>query len=272
MKNNKWYEDNKDKILKLYYDGKTIKYICDTLSCSKSLIYKKFNEWGIKRRKRIKPQERYNAIYNVDYEYFDNIDCEHKAYWLGMILADGFVNKKEISLCLQLSDIKTIEDFRNDLSAEHPIKYNKDENPFLTICCTHMTNTLINYGFHNRKSWSVDLEKILKNIPKEYEHHFIRGMFDGDGCIKHYEYSYLKKPQFHFGYTGLENVCEYISSKLDINRKLIHESGLTYTTVTRDPKLIVNIFNYMYKDATIYMDRKYNVFQEIKTMTAEVCA
>lgn len=271
MKNNKWYDDNKDKILKLYYDGKTIEYICDELSCGRSLIYKKLNEWGVKRRNKIKTQERHNAKYDIDYKYFDDIDCEHKAYWLGMILADGFVNEKEVSLCLQLSDIKVIEEFRSDLKAEHPIKYNKDGNPFITICCVHMSNTLINYGFHNRKSWSINLNKILENIPSKYENHFLRGMFDGDGCIKYYKYDYLKKPQFHFGYTGLKNVCEYVGIKLGINRKLVCEGNLTYTIITRDPKLIINIFNYLYKNATIYMDRKYNTFQEIKKMIAGVC-
>lgn len=250
-----------------YYSGIRIEDLCVDLKCNKSMIYRKFKEWNIERRERKKSEERCNSIYKIDYNYFDNIDCEHKAYWLGLLLADGFVNNKIIGLCLNKKDIKLIESFKNDLNSEHQIKTNKDGNKYITIPCKHMCDTLISYGFHNRKSWEFDMNKILKIIPSKYEHHFIRGMFDGDGSIKYYKYDYIKKPQFHFGYTGLENVCLYVKNKLNLKRKLIHESNLTYTLVSRNIEDINKIYDYLYKDATIYLDRKYNTFKEIQTMT-----
>ena len=53
MKTNKWYDENKDIILKLYYSGKRVSDICNELECNKSMIYRKFNEWEIKRRENI---------------------------------------------------------------------------------------------------------------------------------------------------------------------------------------------------------------------------
>lgn len=267
MKTNKWYEDNKDKILSMYYSSKSVPDICNELKCNESMVYKKFNEWQIERRKRIKSKERCNALYYVDSHYFDVIDCEHKAYWLGIIVSDGFVNNKEISLCLKKDDIELIKEFKNDLNSEHPIKTNKDGNPFITIVCKQLCDSLRSYGLHNRKSWSLDIDKIISNVPHEYEHHFIRGLFDGDGSIRYYKYPYMNKPQFHFGFTGLENVCSYVKDKLGINRKLVHEGNVTYTLVTRDKNKIIDIFNYLYKDATIYLSRKHKVFQEIQMMT-----
>lgn len=267
MRTNKWYDDNKEIILNLYYSGCKINDICNKLECNKSMIYRKLNEWDIKRRNRIKNKERYNAIYNVDAHYFDNIDCEHKAYWLGFMVSDGFVNKKEISFCLKKDDIEVIESFRNDLKSNHPIKFNKDGNPFITIVCKSLCDSLYSYGLHNRKSWNFDIDNIVSKIPEEYEHHFIRGLFDGDGSIKYYNYPYLNKPQYHFGYTGLENVCLYIKNKLNIKRELIHERNTTYTIVSRNPDNINDIYNYLYKDATIYLSRKYNTFTKIQMMT-----
>lgn len=251
----------------MYYSGENIVDICDNLKCNKSMIYRKFNEWNINRRKRIKTKERCNAIYSVDYTYFDKIDCEHKAYWLGMMVSDGFVNEKEISLCLKKDDVELIETFKSDLKSNHPIKINKDGNPVLTIVCKHICDTLKSYGFHNRKSWDLNIDNILKNISPEYESHFIRGLFDGDGSIKYYKYTYINNIQFHFGYTGLKNVCEYIKNKLMIDRKLVYEGNVTYTLVTRDISKIIDISNYLYKDATIYLNRKYNTFKEIQMMT-----
>lgn len=267
MKTNKWYDDNKEIILSLYYSGKKVTDICNELECNKSMIYRKFNEWDIQRRDRIKPIERHNALYHVDAHYFDSIDCEHKAYWLGFMISDGFVNKKEISFCLKKDDIKAIEKFRDDLKSNHPIKFNKDGNPFITIVCKGLCDSLYSYGLHNRKSWDFDINNVVNRIPKEYEHHFIRGLFDGDGSIRYYDYSYLKNTQFHFGYTGLKNVCEYIKDKLNIQRELIHEGNITYTVVSRNHKNINDIYKYLYKDATIYLNRKHETFLKIQMMT-----
>ena len=267
MRSNDWYDLNKGQILSLYYSGERIDEICNKMQCNKSMIYRKFNEWNIERRQRRNYPERYNAVYNIDQHYFDAIDCEHKAYWLGVLTSDGFVNDKEISLCLKIDDIELIEKFKYDLQSEHPIKTNKDGNPTLTICCRSLCNALKSYGLHNRKSWNLDINNVIKHIPFEYEHHFLRGLFDGDGSIRYYNYQYLSKPQYHFGYTGLQNVCEYVQNKLGITRKLVHEGNVTYTLVTRDSNKIMDIFNYLYKDATIYLSRKYETFKEIQVMT-----
>lgn len=267
MRNNSWYETNKNTILQLYYDDMSIQDICKNLLCNKPVLYKKFNEWKIKRRNKIKLKERCNAKYYIDAEYFDTIDNEHKAYWLGFILADGFVNEKEISFCLQKRDENMIRKFVQDLKSTHKIKYNKDDNPYVCIVCKHICDSLLNKGFHNRKSWSIDFEKIISFVPKELQNHFIRGMFDGDGCIKYYKYDYRKLPQFHFGYTGVKNTCEYLQSLFDIKRKMVFDGNKTYTLVTRDKNKILEIYDYLYKDATIYMDRKFETFNTIKMMT-----
>lgn len=266
-KNRQWYEDNKDLILDMYYSGKRVIEISEELKCNYSTLYIRFNEWNIQRREKIERSKRYNAIYNIDIHYFDNIDCEHKAYWLGFMISDGFVNDKEISFCLKKDDIKMIEQFKSDLNSSHPIAFNKDGNPHLTICSTDLCKSLQKYGLHNRKSWYFDISIALKQIPSIYENHFIRGLFDGDGSIRYYHYDYLNKPQFHFGYTGVKNVCEYLKGKFDIQRKLVYEGNTTYTLVSRDLNKINEIYKYLYKDATIYLDRKYKTFNEIQMMT-----
>lgn len=267
MRTNQWYEDNKDLILELYYSPMKVEDICLKLGCGKCAIYKKFNEWGIKRREPIKKRERYNAIYNVDTGYFSEINTEHKAYWLGFIVADGHVNNKGFSIALKKSDEYMLEMLKKDLKSEHPIHYNKDNNPTLTITSKALADSLIRIGLHNRKSWELDFDKVVRNVPYELEHHFIRGIFDGDGCIAHYKYPYLKKEQIHFGITGVENTCNYIRNKFNIKAKLYFEGNKTFTVRTRNPKTIIDIFNYLYKDATIYLDRKYQKFKEIQMMT-----
>lgn len=262
------YEKNKEKIINEYEKGYlTIKEIAEKFKCNYAMIFKKFNEWNVPKRERLPRKKRYNAIYNVDYTYFDKIDTEHKAYWFGFFLADGYVNSKEISFCLQEKDKYIITQFLEDLKSNHPIKYNKDKNPYVTIICKPICDSLISKGFNNRKSWGIDFKKVISNVPENLENHFLRGMFDGDGCIKIYKYDYLNKAQIHFGYTGLKEVCEYVGDRLNLKRKLIFEGNCTYTVVTRNSDIINDINNYLYKDATIYISRKYDTFNKIKMMT-----
>lgn len=257
-----WYEDNKEEILQRFYNNESIEKIYKNMECGRSSLINKLHEWGAERP-RIKRQTRHNALYDIDYEYFDNIDCEHKAYWVGMLLADGFVNDKQVSLTLKQSDKELIEQFKTDLKAEHPIRTNHYGYPTFGFVCKRICDTLTSYGFHNHKSYSFDLDKLLAVIPEEYEHHFIRGMFDGDGSVRYYKYDYQKIPFFHLGYTGLKNICDYVSLKLDIDTIIDEGNNLTYTVRTHNPKKIIDVYNYLYKDATIYLERKYNTFQEI---------
>lgn len=263
VRTNEWYEDNKDTILKLYNDGYSYEKICEIISCGRSKLINKLKEWNVPKRTRPKTSIRHNAIHNVDYEYFDNIDDEHKAYWLGFLLADGHINDRAIMLGLQIKDLKSIEDFKNDLKSEHPIRLNKDGNPIISITCKHMCDTLAKYGFHHHKSQSFDIDKVISVVTKEYEHHFLRGMFDGDGSIKYYKYEYQKVPFYHFGYTGLKNVCDYVGSVLGVDTIIRERDTNIFTVKTKNPHKIIEIYDYLYKDATIYMQRKYDTFQEI---------
>ena len=76
-------------------------------------------------------------------------------------------------------------------------------------------------------------------------------------------YSYLKNPQYHFGYTGLKNVADYVKNYLDIHTKTVKESDITYTCVSSYKDTIKHIYQVLYNNATIYMDRKYETFIKI---------
>lgn len=252
-----FWEKEKDNIIRLYIkDNICIKQIASIYNCNYSTILNYLRKWSV-----FIYNDRSNAKYKVDLNYFSNINNQEKAYWVGLLLADGHLSKQG-KLMLTMKDLDIIEKFKKSLSSEHPIRYDSHNNPGITISCKNINNDLLRLGFNNRKSYNVDFIKILSNIPDELMHHFVRGLFDGDGCFKVYRYDYLDKPQYHFGFTGLKEVCEFVKDFLKIDRKLVKESDLTYTCVSRNPDKIREIYNILYKDANIYLDRKYDLFQE----------
>ena len=57
--------------------------------------------------------------------HFENIDTEEKAYWLGFLYADGYVNANEdkIELCLAEKDFHHLEKFKNFIGLPNKICY-----------------------------------------------------------------------------------------------------------------------------------------------------
>ena len=123
---------------------------------------------------------------------FDVIDTEEKAYWLGFIFADGYISSRDNSFELSLkgSDIEHLHKFNKFM------EHNKDnvklgevknkDKTFLRcrwgIANKHLWNTLNNLGCTPRKSLTLQ----FPNISEELKIPFIRGYFDGDGCLSYY--------------------------------------------------------------------------------------
>ena len=68
-----------------------------------------------------------NKKYQVDDNYFNLIDTEEKAYWLGFLYADGYVRMKDsrsgqLKLKLSSKDRDHIILFNKCLSSNYPIK------------------------------------------------------------------------------------------------------------------------------------------------------
>ena len=106
-----------------------------------------------------------------------------------------------------------------------------------------------------------------KKIPKDLMHHFIRGFFDGDGSItktktpnrnyKTDEYSY------NINIVSTKEMIDWIQEFFDMGsivKEKRRENSYYYSLGGH--KQIIEFYNILYKDATIYMDRKYKRFQE----------
>src|SRR5581483_4155416 len=66
------------------------------------------------------------SLYTFDDQFFNVIDTETKAYWLGFITADGCVRtdhyNHQLKVKLKDSDASHLEKLKAALAADHPVK------------------------------------------------------------------------------------------------------------------------------------------------------
>lgn len=268
MNGNKWTQDEIDFIMNNYKD-KTAREIGNILGRSKSSVNMKINRLGLEVSK---------YHYNID--YFQEIDTEEKAYWLGFLYADGNVCFNEIrrnycvSIELKASDEGHLKKFNKAIEGNIELSYRYSVSPsykerLFKICCIRifnkkMCNDLIKLGCIPNKTFFVKIPTIREDLIW----HFIRGFFDGDGSI--YKRSDRK---------GI--FAKFTSASPDmINgiRNLLYENNInTYITHSKNSKAMdlyvsgrknsLKFFNLIYKDCTIYLDRKYEIYKnEVATL------
>jgi hypothetical protein len=117
--------------------------------------------------------------------YFEKIDTEDKAYFLGLIASDGCVInnniRKMLTLKLHTKDKHILEKMLSSIDSEGEIWSHKQRNMCeIKFSGNKILKDLEKYNIIQNKT------KLLKYPEIDYhmEKHFIRGYFDGDGCIR----------------------------------------------------------------------------------------
>lgn len=192
-----------------------------------------------------------------DEHYFDNIDTPNKAYLLGFLYADGCVNKNNvISFTLHRNDKEILEMYASELKATNQITDVKNKpHVRLAFCSKHMCNTLMSLGCGHNKTSSLK----FPDIPEIYKYDFIRGFMDGDGCIS------IKKQGTHkyisLSFTGTEDMMNALNVIFKTNNPISFYRN-AYALHIGKRTDVMRILNNIYKNAELYMTRKFNKYQE----------
>ena len=246
-------------------ENKSIRKISNELSINRKLLSKKLKEDNIiikdKNKNYISKAKRFNFY---DSSIFKIIDTEEKAYWLGFLYADGYVNlNKGIELTLKEDDLSHIKKFKNFMKCDNKISFREKQQAYrISIYSKELAFDLTQLGCFQNKSLKLKFPT-ENQVPKHLIHHFMRGYFDGDGCIC------FGQGQLRFSVIGTkEYLLEYEKNILKVlNRKHPNKwnsEGKAYNIRYGGNIQVSKIFDYLYKDATIYLDRKHNKFAVLK--------
>lgn len=208
--------------------------------------------------------------YKINDTYFDTIDTPNKAYILGFLYADGsntsnYDRKRYcVTITLQESDSQILYDIKNEIGYEAPIKfreYNGCKIATLDLCNKHMVLKLHELGVVPNKTLSIKFPEWLK---EELYPHFIRGYFDGDGCITHNSRDI--SPQLETTIVSTADMCaslaDIIAAKCNVRT---HVYNVGHEWCDKNIKTFMVLGNlqcqrfleYIYQDSDLKLQRKY---------------
>ena len=219
------------------------------------------NKCSYELRAKNRLNKTFYRKWNFNEDYFEKINTPEKAYFLGLLYADGAINKdKSISLGLQTKDIELLDKFAQELSYDKPYKIHENITS-ININSHKLYNDLINKGCFERKSFILKFPT-NEQVPDIYKYHFIRGYFDGDGCCHIANKSYNN----YINFLGCEEFLKGISNiflQNEIKSYLYKIKNSNIYSLYIKTKLNINkLRELLYKDDSISLKRKkYKVYE-----------
>jgi hypothetical protein len=205
---------------------------------------------------------RTKTFYEIDDNLFEKIDCEEKAYILGFVAADGYISPEgKVIISIHPKDTDILEKIRDFVCKDIPIQVN-GKCVRLLIARKKIAEDMskhLKIEFGKAKSFTIKYPDIAKNLDKD----FIRGYFDGDG---HITTNLEKRHIFYSGFTsGSRDMLEAIVAKYEPTKIMKHRTKHAWY-IKFYSRHGIRFAHYIYKDAKIYLARKYNLYLEWKNI------
>lgn len=234
--------------------------------------------------------------YELNHSFFEKIDKPEKAYFLGLIATDGYISRtgyvsrltskkdKRINLVginLSETDKHILYSFQNYLKTRIKITINKNSKYIdkknqkiyfskpiyrFLIRSEKLANDLLSKGIILKKSLKLKFPS-HGIIPENLFHHYIRGLFDGDGSL-----SKNKDNRYQISITGgsktfLNSLLFYLQSKeiTSTNNKVKKKLNIeVFRIVISNKQEILNFLKYIYfkSNEKIRLKRKYNMYHD----------
>jgi len=216
---------------------KNLKHIC--LYCSRKLNFSKVEDTSSKYKE-------------LNDSYFEIIDSEEKAYFLGWIASDGCLQKSSPTISIKEDDKSIFIQLLDALECKLPLINNNglvglklSSQKLIEDCCKHLQ---ISYG---KKSEEVKFPNLISS---SYKWAFIRGYFDGGGLIE----------------TSISNSypnCKIISSSKDMLVEIGKHAdaiGISYTltnnTINWFGLNCIDFLGKIYDNANIRLSKKWDKY------------
>lgn len=214
---------------------------------------------------------------NVNHYFFNKYN-KASAYWAGFLAADGNVGKakdgvyKRIRLYLGIQDVGHLYKYKEAIESEHKVKedFRYSRCSFEYYSLQTAKDLEIFYNIVPQKSL---IYKPPYDMPEKYIKYFIRGYFDGDGCISE---AWTNKNSItaslittclgteEFMYWYLYNIETALNTQINIELQP-HTNGKNTYISKFNTNLSKDMLTWLYKNAApeLRLERKYQLYNKI---------
>lgn len=207
------------------------------------------------------PKRGPRRLHHFNEHAFDNITTESQAYWLGFLLADGYINDKRnfVNIKLQVVDQNHLSKFLHFMSA-NDVEIKDDQGASgqtvksVTLNSKYLVDTLAQYHLVNNKS---GVEQPYLDLDPSLARHYIRGLIDGDGSLTH-------GTGYQIDLVGSNEIVQYFkryinNNIISLHHNYIYDHGTIKRFTCRNAEVIYKCFDHFYSNAKIFLNRKYNI-------------
>lgn len=243
----------------------TISNLAKDFGLSNPTIIKILDEYHIQRYKKAK-------IYNPELieNYFEDINSEFKAYYLGFIITDGNVFKDKsksnrqasISITQNIQDEYILQKFLDEVKSKTSIGHDGRGCSRAAVRSNKMAEDLLKYGVCEQKTTSC----YLPILDDKYMNHLIRGILDGDGNIKAHQTNVNNRFAHAISFCGthklMNDIGDYVSQRFHIIKPKVYDYDdrrLSEIKWQRKEDMYT-IGEWLYGDATVFLRRKYDKY------------
>lgn len=196
----------------------------------------------------------------VNHDFFKQWS-EHMGYILGYWFADGYMSQlPNHYFSISSKDKSHLKRILKSMDSEHKIKHSGKGTYRFSIGSQTIWNDVHDLGGVPAKSLIAKPPK----IPKPYIQHFIRGYFDGDGCICN------SKRGLILDFSGTHEILTFINDNLPIRMGLSRSKA--YQKIDKNHwrskcqgKSALTNCQYLYYGCNIYLPRKKTIFDHFNT-------
>lgn len=261
-------------IVKEYESGLSTLILGKKYNVSNSIIIKYLKRAGCEIKGRGGEDYRKHII---NKSFFKEGFDEKMLWVLGWIYSDGNVSKdfSNFSITCHTKDSEVFKKIEKHLNAKDILSWPKNQNIcWLRVNSIDMANDLNNLGCTPNKSLTIKYPDFLKT--KEQNIWFLRGVFEGDGHISLKHHGRSANAEIACGSLDFLLSIQSFLNNLKINSKVIENKigngkRILITGGIREIERFMDIL-YIGASSDCRMDRKYNVYLELKKACAALDA
>lgn len=202
--------------------------------------------------------------------FFDDLRLEPSSYWFGFFCADGHLYKsgRQVSIGLSARDAEHLEKFAGLFNRSVDISSCKDNRTChvyhkarCVLSSKYLHQRLLGYVKCRLKTLGLSGD-VFDSVPGDTMNHFVRGYFDGDGCI--YRFG---KAEYRVSICGtkafLERLRDEVSLRVGVKAGNIFCAKGCHVLAWGGTSRIVAIRKWLYNDANVFLNRKKLIFDQV---------